>query len=120
MTRVDKKTEKFISKYLGQDTAGKGEDLFDMIAESKGANKMIIARVIRQMDYEEFLSTPYWHLVARQVKRSAHWQCQECGSHTNLVAHHVHYRLHGYEMYRVKELRCLCQACHERHHGLRA
>ena len=115
-----RKTDAFIDKYMVEGGTGKGFGLYKMVAESKGADKTKVASVIRKMDYLDFMKTRYWQLVAQQVKHNAGWRCEHCGSKHDLVAHHVGYRLHGYEMYHVAELKCLCQACHERLHGLRA
>ena len=114
------KTKQFEETYLINAKIGKGFGLYKMIADSQGTNKSEVARRIRKMPYDDFMKTRYWQLVALQVKNDAGWRCEACGSTKGLVAHHVSYRIHGFEMYRVNELQCLCQACHERIHGLRA
>ena len=114
------KTNDFIKKYLCERAAVKGDGLYRMVADSKGVDKRTITKVIRTMEYRDFLKTLYWRLVSNQVKHNAKWKCSECGRSKDLVAHHDGYRLHGVEMYHVHELHCLCRACHERLHGLRA
>lgn len=119
--RSRSKTDAFIDRYIMEEGGtGKGFGLYKMVAESKGADKAKIASVIRKMDYDDFMKTRYWQLVAQQVKHDAGWRCEDCGSRHGLVAHHDDYKRHGYEMYHVAELHCLCQTCHERRHGLRA
>ncbi|MBQ1809319.1 MAG: hypothetical protein IIZ87_07405, partial [Selenomonas sp.] len=76
---------------------GKGFGLYKMVAESKGADKAKIASVIRKMDYDDFMKTRYWQLVAQQVKHDAGWRCEDCGSRHGLVAHHDDYKRHGFE-----------------------
>lgn len=115
-----KRTDSFIDKYLVAGTTGKGRGLYKMVSESKGVDKTKLAFAIRRMRYDDFLNTLYWQLVSQQVKHDANWHCEECGCRHNLVAHHNGYRLHGYEMFHVKELKCLCMECHERLHGFRA
>jgi len=118
--RRKSKTDTFIDKYIIQGETGKGYGLYKMVAESKGADKAMVALAIRKMDYDDFMKTRYWRLVAQQVKHDAGWRCQLCGSKHGLVAHHDGYRHHGYEMYHLHDLECLCQECHERLHGIRA
>lgn len=118
--RKKSKTDAFIDKYVVQGETGKGFGLYKMVAESKGTDQARVASVIRKMDYLDFMKTIYWQLVAQQVKHDAGWCCVQCGSRRGLVAHHDGYRRHGYEMYHLRDLECLCQKCHERLHGLRA
>lgn len=120
MNSAKKKTESFIETYIVPGRVGKGDGLYRMVSDSRGTNKKQIADAILKLDYSDFLKTKYWHLVALQVKNDAGWRCRLCGSRSGLVAHHDGYSRHGYEMYHVAELQCLCQSCHERVHGLRA
>ena len=111
------KTENFRKKYLVPGKAGKGYWLYGMIADARGADIKSLAADIRRMPYDQFMSTRYWRLVSIQVKQEAHWCCQQCGRHSHdLEVHHEGYNHHGYEMFRYKELRCLCPECHERKH----
>jgi hypothetical protein len=118
--KARKETKDFIEKYLSKGTVGKGDGLYRMMKESKGTNKLLVACRIRRMNYSDFLETRYWKLVSLQVKSDAHWRCSSCGGHSGLVAHHLGYEHHGYEMYHIRDIQCLCRACHERLHGIRA
>ena len=120
MNSAKKKTESFIETYIVPGRVGKGDGLYRMVSDSRGTNKKQIADAILKLDYSDFLKTKYWHLVALQVKNNAGWRCSSCGRHSGLVAHHPYYDLHGYEMFHIKDLQCLCRECHERLHGLRA
>ena len=113
------KTIKFKNTYLAEEEIGKGYGLYKMIADAQGVNKADVARTIRKMPYDHFLRTRYWQLVALQVKSDAGWTCELCGRKNKLVAHHVGYRIHGFEMFRHNELQCLCQDCHENLHGIK-
>lgn len=109
----------FSTKYLVAGETGKGYGLYRMLAESRGVNMRQVARMIRKMDYSEFLATRYWKLVVQQVQHDAGWRCKKCGRRDHLVVHHPDYRMHGYEMYHADELQCLCSYCHDRIHGIR-
>lgn len=77
-----------------------------------------IAEHIREMDYREFLDTPYWKAIARYVKYRAKYKCMLCGKSGILNVHHRNYECHGYELQRwSSELICLCDECHRKHHG---
>lgn len=118
--KAGEETKNFIENYLSKGAIRKGDGLYKMVAESTGVNKPFIASRLRRMNYSDFLKTRYWKLVSLQVKSDAHWCCSSCGSHSELVVHHPSYELHGYEMYHISGLQCLCRECHERLHGLRA
>lgn len=113
------KTNGFKKKYLVEGAAGKGYGFYKMVAESRGTDRNRIAGIIRRMDYTEFLQTRYWGIVAQEVKARAGWRCEECGNKKDLVVHHEDYREHGYDMYHIDKLHCLCRDCHEVLHGIR-
>lgn len=71
---------------------------------------------IKEMDYYDFLNTPYWKAVAWKVKKNASFKCQMCGSTEELNAHHPEYSIRGEEVTRIKELICVCKSCHAKHH----
>jgi len=113
------KTVKFMNKYLTPGSKVKS-GLFAMISDARGTDIKGIAAAIRRMPYGDFMQTSYWKNVAMQVKHDAHWCCQECGRHChNLEVHHEGYRHHGYEMFKYKELLCLCPECHDCRHRTR-
>ena len=107
-----------MKKYLTAGESGRGYGLYRMVAESSGTDKGVIASAIRRMPYQEFLSTRYWKIVTQQVKNDAGWRCSECGLRSNLSVHHPDYTRHGYEMYHIDELECLCRMCHDKRHKL--
>lgn len=109
-------TANFINKYLITEDIGKGFGLYRMMAESKGINQREVALKIRRMEYKDFLRTRYWQLVSLQAKHDAGWKCETCGRRYNLEAHHLDYTKHGYEMYHVDQLKCLCDRCHHQIH----
>ena len=119
MLKTEDKTKTFLEKYLAKGPVGPGQGLYGMVADSRGTDKRRLAAAIRRMDYHAFVQTRYWRLVSLQVKRAAGWHCESCGRGRDLVAHHVDYRCHGYEMYHPDKLKCLCGECHRSLHGIR-
>lgn len=75
-----------------------------------------VKKYILAMDYKEFLCTPYWKVISYRVKRNAGFKCQLCNVGGNLNVHHRTYSIHGEEHCNLKELICLCQECHGKHH----
>jgi hypothetical protein len=78
-----------------------------------------LAEAINEMEYGEFLRTPYWKIVAYEVKRKNKFRCVMCDSSEHLQVHHKNYNFHGYEhTYNgVCSLTCVCNECHAKHHG---
>lgn len=71
---------------------------------------------IKQMDYHDFLVTPYWKAIAESVKNYHGHRCQLCNGTEGLSVHHKSYDIHGDELHNMKELVCLCRDCHEKFH----
>ena len=112
-------TNIFINTFFGHGSISKYYGCYRMVAESRGASKKAIASHIRRMNYQEYLRTDQWMLIARQVKKDANWQCEVCGSKKDLVVHHTTYEHLGYDMYHMEDLHCLCRHCHEKLHGIK-
>ena len=74
---------------------------------------------IKSMEYNDFLRTPYWRIVAHAVKRKHRFKCVMCNSSNNLRVHHKNYDFHGKEhTYEgMASLTCVCESCHSKHHG---
>lgn len=79
----------------------------------------IIAGYIKNMNYYEFLKTPYWKAVSERKRRSANFKCQLCNSKLNIVTHHKTYEIRGYEHENLDQLIVLCKKCHEKHHDIK-
>ncbi len=86
-------------------------DLISSIDQNK------IADYIQNIPYKDFLNTPYWKLISWYVKAYSNFKCKLCGDNQNLNVHHPAYNCHGYEMQNYKDLICLCESCHSRHHN---
>ena len=65
--------------------------------------------------YRDFLRSPYWGAVRRQVLARQPW-CERCGSRVQLQVHHKSYANLGREYYRRQDLEMLCDPCHAGHH----
>lgn len=75
-----------------------------------------IKNYICDMDYHDFLETPYWKAIAEKVKYKANFRCQICNSNERLNVHHRSYKNHGDELHHMGDLICICKDCHEKHH----
>jgi len=74
---------------------------------------------IRGMGYQNFLKTPYWKAITAHTKFKAGYRCQLCNSSGNLVTHHRHYGIHGFEHAYMHELIALCNCCHNKFHNVK-
>ena len=72
---------------------------------------------IQNMDYQDFLKTPYWKAIALYVKESAGKKCSMCGATKTLEVHHLTYDNHGDELHHLDDLTCICRKCHENLHS---
>lgn len=82
-------------------------------------NEEKLAQVICEMEYGEFLRTPYWKITSFEVKRKNKFKCVMCDSKERLQVHHKNYQSHGYEhtYFGMQSLTCVCDECHAKHHG---
>ena len=71
-----------------------------------------------QEEYRDYLATPYWLQVSREVKKRAKWRCQVCNSPLDLCAHHRTYEHRGDELNHLDDLICLCKRCHKIFHAV--
>lgn len=114
------RAEQFIKDYLqpGYDFDNKKDDMFYMLKNKIFfLNADLVAEAINDMDYQDFLNTPYWRTIARHVRKRAKYKCQLCNSGGELHVHHKTYENHGYELQRCEtDLICLCSDCHEKFH----
>jgi transposase-like protein len=76
----------------------------------------LISEHIKDMEYHDFLNTPYWKAISEKVKIKAGYKCQLCNSNKNLSVHHRSYINHGDELHNMDDLICICQNCHQIHH----
>ena len=112
-------TEKYIELYLAPDKKwSENVSLYVRIQRlsSNAVNRDVIIEYIRNMDYYDFLETPYWKAIARRVKYKAGYKCQLCNSGENLITHHRTYEHHGDEINHMADLICICKNCHEKYH----
>jgi|SRR5688572_21992046 len=72
-------------------------------------------------EYWKLLQDPRWQEKRLRVFEAADFKCIECGSNSDtLHAHHKIYRKGRKPWeYDLKDLACLCEACHERWHMLK-
>ena len=113
-------TINYIDNYLNpKNSWTEGTKLWEKwnyINVSHGYEWNYIKSHIRSMDYKEFLKTPYWKAVALKKKHQCDYKCQLCNSKENLQTHHRTYDIKGEEIFNMKDLTVLCDACHAKHH----
>lgn len=72
---------------------------------------------ISNMDYADFLKTPYWKSIALYIKERDGKKCSICGATKTLEAHHLSYDNHGDELHHLEDLTCICRKCHGNLHS---
>lgn len=82
------------------------------------ADEAEIAEKIKELDYRDFLQTPYWKAIAYEKKKKANFRCELCNKKGLLNVHHKTYERHGYEFYNLKDLIVLCDDCHKKFHEI--
>jgi len=70
-----------------------------------------------ELEYDDFLQTPYWNAVSQKAKARANFTCQLCNARDNLHTHHRTYENHGMEHLHMKDLIVLCADCHKHFHS---
>jgi len=119
-------TQKYIKNYLTIGTKWKNgvkinDKADNIIREAKCLNSDEIAEQIKDMNYQDFLSTPYWSGISLYAKKKAGFKCALCGSGGNLNTHHKTYDRHGYEHTQKvidEDLIVLCHDCHKKFHDI--
>jgi hypothetical protein len=91
--------------------------LFHLQQAWDSCDKELVERKIKELDYSDFLKTPYWICISGTVRYRSKFKCQLCNSLSRLHVHHKTYEHHGLEILFFKEdLICLCADCHETFH----
>lgn len=75
-----------------------------------------ICLYIKNMEYKEFLKTPYWKAISWKAKQKANFCCQLCNNSQGLETHHRTYESHGMEHANLEDLIVLCHDCHAKFH----
>jgi hypothetical protein len=79
-----------------------------------------VKQFILNMDYKDFLQTPYRKWIAEYKKKSCSYKCMICWLNNNLNIHHNSYENHWLEHNRnvfKNDLICICNNCHNKHHN---
>lgn len=119
----EKVAEQYISYYLNPNNAWKKEtSQHERETCIEKACYLILGYKVRehilQMEYGDFLNTPYWKAIAGKIRRKAGYRCQICGKQKTLSVHHRSYENHGLEHTYAgqRDLIAICQDCHEKFH----
>ena len=68
-------------------------------------------------DYKAYLQSDAWRERAREARKAAGHRCQLCNAGGCVL--HVHHRTYSRIFHEdLKDLICLCEACHQRFHGI--
>lgn len=121
------KTQNYIDNYLNPNNSFKdeltaNEKINYIMGDFWGCNDTIddkITEVILQMNYKDFLNTPYWDGVRNYKLKKSKYRCQLCGNKGVLNVHHKTYENHGREHIKSvadSDLIVLCKDCHEKFH----
>lgn len=78
-----------------------------------------IADFIKNMQYKDFLQTPYWKAISMKAKYKSGFKCQLCNSKDFLNVHHRSYEHHGEEITHLEDLIVLCNKCHSTFHNMK-
>lgn len=81
----------------------------------KAKKEVISNDNLAYMDYKEYLKTPHWLKLKKQIRKRAKNKCEKCGSNKELHTHHLTYERRGHEL--LSDLICVCKKCHEEIHG---
>ncbi|MBE9193789.1 hypothetical protein IQ219_00240 [Synechocystis sp. LEGE 06083] len=68
------------------------------------------------LNYQDFLRTDYWRVVARNCRYNAWYRCQFCGLRDTLDVHHLNYDFRGQEILFPHTITCICRQCHDQAH----
>lgn len=72
---------------------------------------------LHRMKYSEYLKSPEWREIRREILRLARYRCERCdASNVRLQVHHKTYVNRGYE--EIEDLEAVCDACHKKEHGI--
>ncbi len=71
----------------------------------------------RQLAYRDYLLTPHWQSLRREVLSRDGFRCRRCPARKRLQAHHLIYRAR-FEDSVADDLITLCHLCHKSEHGL--
>lgn len=116
-------TDEFIWQYLDPNRSFKKEvnprEKIESIMDVNCLDCSRVQQVILEMDYLDFLKTPYWDGVRNCKLKRAKYCCQLCSGKGILNVHHKKYENHGREHIKSvadDDLIVLCKDCHEKFH----
>lgn len=123
--RIKNKTQKYIELYLDPNMSWRKDkkisayEKWKEISNFYEIDENAVCDYINDMDYSDFLNTPYWKAIAEYKRKRANYCCELCSRNRKLHIHHKTYEHHGYE-HRFKilnqDLICLCENCHTKFH----
>lgn len=87
-----------------------------MYTQNNNVDLVKIRKYIKNMDYQDFLLTPYWDAIRSIMLKKACYKCELCNENHNLHIHHKDYKNHGAEHLNLSDLIVLCQKCHSKFH----
>lgn len=122
---VKERISKYIAEYINPNNTFKKEiqdrqkiDYIMGLCCSYKHNEEV-EKAVKNLDYYDFLKTPYWDGIRSYKLKKAHYCCELCGKKGVLNVHHKTYEHHGLEHLKGvadKDLIVLCRDCHEKFH----
>jgi len=73
--------------------------------------------LLNNMDYKDYLASPYWKIISNERKRIDKNVCRLCNGDKNLNVHHSTYINRGFEFNNMSDIITLCCDCHSHHHN---
>ena len=95
-------------------------DRLKAIENVTGLDEKIIQEHIKSLEYSEFLKTPYWSAIRKEILYKADQTCHFCGQKVDHIeSHHLNYDNHGLEhKYYKTEIVAACRECHQNEHNI--
>lgn len=124
--KIKKETQSYIDLMLNPDKMFSKqitprEKIYMIMSPNVYLDDDMIQETIVNMDYYDFLKTPYWDGVRNYKLKESDYRCQLCGKKGILSVHHNTYENHGLEHIKSianNDLIVLCKACHEKFHDV--
>ncbi len=73
-----------------------------------------VIHLFSDANYNAYLLSPQWKIIASLIRRMYEGKCQTCGSTDNLNVHHTTYAFVYHELENIYTLMLICKDCHSK------